>query len=45
MLEVLQVFNGLNLPENIDEEFKNRFSEELVKNVFRDSKRTELCVS
>lgn len=33
------------MPDTINDEFKNKFSEELVRNVFRDSKRTELCLN
>ncbi len=40
----MQIFQSLSLPETISEDFKNKFSDELVKNVFRPSKRTELCL-
>jgi hypothetical protein len=33
------------LPQNLGQEFKDRFSEELVKNVFRDTKRSELSLN
>jgi len=35
----------MTLPETISEDFKNRFSDELVRNVFRPVKRTELCLN
>lgn len=35
----------MNLPEQISSEFKEKFSSELIKNVFRDQKRTELCLN
>lgn len=43
--QIVSIFNNLSLPESLGDEFKGRFSEELVKNVFREGKRTELCLN
>lgn len=29
----------------MNQEFKDRYSDELVRNVFRDTKRNELCIN
>jgi hypothetical protein len=41
----VSIFNNLNLPDSLGDEFKSRFSDELVRNVFREAKRTELCLN
>jgi hypothetical protein len=35
----------MHLPDTLEDELKSRFSDELVRNVFRDNKRTELCLN
>ena len=40
----MQIFNSLVVPDTLSEDLKVRFSDELLKNVFRDAKRTSLCL-
>jgi hypothetical protein len=42
--EMVSIFKNLQLPDQISDEFKTNFSEEILKNVFNDAKRTELCL-
>lgn len=44
--DILKIFNeGLgNLTDKISESFKNQFTEEIIKNVFNDTRRYELSL-
>ena len=43
--DILKIFHSMNFSDQVNTDLKGKLSEELVRNVFREEKRTELCVN